>query len=154
MTDHTTAQTATGIFVTQRNLLFTIAYETPGSAADAEALQETWPRRVKADLGQVRDQRAYLVRIATRQALNPAERAAERASGRCSCRAKSSRSTTARSPVGKTPAAVPDECVDFGVVSPAGLELEGFRSRRGSPGGGGSIRRRPGAKAAGLHRSR
>ena len=42
-----------------------------GSAADAEdVLQETWLRWVKVDLGQVRDQRAYLVRITTRQSLN------------------------------------------------------------------------------------
>ncbi|MCC3777506.1 transposase [Streptomyces sp. UNOB3_S3] len=71
MTDHTTAQKATGIFVAHRNLLFTVAYEMLGSAADAEdALQETWLCWVKADLGQVRDQRAHLVRIATRQAFN------------------------------------------------------------------------------------
>jgi RNA polymerase sigma-70 factor (ECF subfamily) len=41
-----------------------------GSAADAEdVLQETWLRWVGADLDTVRDQRAYLVRITTRQAL-------------------------------------------------------------------------------------
>ncbi|MFC0503547.1 RNA polymerase sigma-70 factor [Micromonospora costi] len=41
-----------------------------GSAADAEdVLQETWLRWVGVDLGTVRDQRAYLVRITTRQAL-------------------------------------------------------------------------------------
>jgi RNA polymerase sigma-70 factor (ECF subfamily) len=62
---------ATEAFVTHRNLLFTVAYEMLGSAADAEdALQETWLRWVEVDLEQVRDQRAYLVRIATRQALN------------------------------------------------------------------------------------
>jgi RNA polymerase sigma-70 factor (ECF subfamily) len=42
-----------------------------GSAADAEdVLQETWLRWADIDLGQVRDQRAYLVRITTRLALN------------------------------------------------------------------------------------
>jgi DNA-directed RNA polymerase specialized sigma24 family protein len=62
---------ATGAFVAHRNLLFTVAYEMLGSAADAEdVLQETWLRWVKVDLDQVRDQRAYLVRITTRQALN------------------------------------------------------------------------------------
>lgn len=62
---------ATESFVAHRNLLFTVAYEMLGSAADAEdVLQETWLRWVEADLGQVRDQRAYLVRITTRQALN------------------------------------------------------------------------------------
>jgi RNA polymerase sigma-70 factor (ECF subfamily) len=63
--------TATEIFVAHRNLLFTVAYEMLGSAADAEdVLQETWLRWVKVDLEQVRDERAYLVRITTRQSLN------------------------------------------------------------------------------------
>ena len=42
-----------------------------GSAADAEdVLQETWLRWAGVDLDTVRDQRAYLVRITTRQALS------------------------------------------------------------------------------------
>jgi RNA polymerase sigma-70 factor, ECF subfamily len=62
---------ATMAFITHRNLLFTVAYEMLGSAADAEdVLQETWLRWAGADLGAVRDQRAYLVQITTRQALN------------------------------------------------------------------------------------
>jgi RNA polymerase sigma-70 factor (TIGR02957 family) len=62
---------ATEVFVAHRNLLFTVAYEMLGSAADAEdVLQETWLRWADIDLGQVRDQRAYLVRITTRLALN------------------------------------------------------------------------------------
>ncbi|MFI9153023.1 RNA polymerase sigma-70 factor [Streptomyces sp. NPDC053367] len=62
---------ATDAFVAHRNLLFTVAYEMLGSAADAEdVLQETWLRWVRADLRQVRDPRAYLVRITTRQSLN------------------------------------------------------------------------------------
>ncbi|MFF7884694.1 RNA polymerase sigma-70 factor [Streptomyces sp. NPDC020794] len=70
MSDHVTT-TATETFVAHRNLLFTVAYEMLGSAADAEdVLQETWLRWVKVDLGQVRDPRAYLVRITTRQSLN------------------------------------------------------------------------------------
>ncbi|MFD6231222.1 RNA polymerase sigma-70 factor [Streptomyces sp. NPDC060232] len=65
------AGTATETFVAHRNLLFTVAYEMLGSAADAEdVLQETWLRWVEVDLDQVRDRRAYLVRITTRQALN------------------------------------------------------------------------------------
>ncbi|MFE5325547.1 RNA polymerase sigma-70 factor [Embleya sp. NPDC056575] len=61
---------ATDTFVTHRNLLFTVAYEMLGSAADAEdVLQETWMRWVDVDPGIVREPRAYLVRIATRQAL-------------------------------------------------------------------------------------
>lgn len=62
---------ATGTFVAHRNLLFTVAYEMLGSAADAEdVLQETWLRWSQVDLGRVRDERAYLVRITTRQSLN------------------------------------------------------------------------------------
>ncbi|MFJ9940496.1 RNA polymerase sigma-70 factor [Streptomyces erythrochromogenes] len=65
------AGAATETFVAHRNLLFTVAYEMLGSAADAEdVLQETWLRWVEVDLEQVRDRRAYLVRITTRQALN------------------------------------------------------------------------------------
>jgi RNA polymerase sigma-70 factor (ECF subfamily) len=66
----TTQDPATAAFLTHRNLLFTVAYEMLGSAADAEdVLQETWLRWVDVDLGTVRDHRAYLVRITTRQAL-------------------------------------------------------------------------------------
>ncbi|MFG2226326.1 RNA polymerase sigma-70 factor [Streptomyces sp. NPDC048644] len=62
---------ATEAFVAHRNLLFTVAYEMLGSAADAEdVLQETWLRWAGVDLGTVREQRAYLVRITTRQALS------------------------------------------------------------------------------------
>ncbi|UQX05417.1 RNA polymerase sigma-70 factor [Streptomyces sp. RerS4] len=69
--EHAGADPATEAFVAHRNLLFTVAYEMLGSAADAEdVLQETWLRWVKVDLAQVNDQRAYLVRITTRQSLN------------------------------------------------------------------------------------
>ncbi|MFI5837118.1 RNA polymerase sigma-70 factor [Micromonospora sp. NPDC051300] len=65
------ADRATEEFVAHRNLLFTVAYELLGSAADAEdVLQETWLRWAGVDLDEVRDRRAYLVRIATRQALS------------------------------------------------------------------------------------
>jgi len=58
-------------FVTHRSLLFTVAYEMLGSAADAEdVVQETWLRWVDVDHDEVRDPRAYLVRVVTRQALN------------------------------------------------------------------------------------
>jgi RNA polymerase sigma-70 factor (ECF subfamily) len=61
----------TEAFLAHRNLLFTVAYEMLGSAADAEdVLQETWLRWADVDLDTVRNQRAYLVRITTRQALN------------------------------------------------------------------------------------
>ncbi len=62
---------ASAAFVAHRNLLFTVAYEMLSSAADAEdVLQETWMRWTGVDLDTVRDQRAYLVRITTRQALS------------------------------------------------------------------------------------
>ena len=58
-------------FAAHRSLLFTVAYEMLGSAADAEdVLQESWLRWAAADRSQVRDARAYLVRVVTRQALN------------------------------------------------------------------------------------
>jgi RNA polymerase sigma-70 factor, ECF subfamily len=61
-------------FVDHRSLLFTVAYEMLGSAADAEdVVQETWLRWADVDdaaRADVRDPRAYLVRIVTRQALN------------------------------------------------------------------------------------
>ncbi|MFB7718680.1 RNA polymerase sigma-70 factor [Nocardia sp. NPDC056100] len=61
---------ATETFVAHRNLLFTIAYEMLGSAADAEdVLQETWMKWIGVDLSTVQDRRAYLVRITTRQSL-------------------------------------------------------------------------------------
>jgi len=69
------APDATDVFVAHRNLLFTVAYEMLGSAADAEdVLQETWLRWAEAmerlGVDEVREPRAYLVRIATRLALN------------------------------------------------------------------------------------
>ena len=61
-------------FVEHRSLLFTVAYQMLGSAADAEdVVQETWLRWADLDdatRDEVRDPRAYLVRIVTRQALN------------------------------------------------------------------------------------
>ncbi|MGL5928209.1 MAG: RNA polymerase sigma-70 factor [Dermatophilaceae bacterium] len=58
-------------FVTHRGLLFTVAYELLGSAADAEdVVQETWLRWARVDHSEVRDPRAYLVRSVTRQSLN------------------------------------------------------------------------------------
>ena len=58
-------------FVTHRGLLFTVAYEMLGSAVDAEdVLQESWLKWDRVDRGDVRDPRAYLVRIVTRTALD------------------------------------------------------------------------------------
>src|SRR4051794_32595751 len=58
-------------FVDHRSLLFTVAYEMLGSAADAEdVVQETWLRWAAVDQAEVHDPRAYLVRSVTRQSLN------------------------------------------------------------------------------------
>ncbi len=58
-------------FVAHRSLLFTVAYEMLGSAADAEdVLQESWLRWADVDQSRVSDARAYLIRVVTRQALN------------------------------------------------------------------------------------
>jgi RNA polymerase sigma-70 factor (TIGR02957 family) len=61
-------------FVRHRGLLFTVAYEMLGSAADAEdVVQEAWLRWAglgDAARGEVHDPRTYLVRVVTRQALN------------------------------------------------------------------------------------
>jgi RNA polymerase sigma-70 factor (TIGR02957 family) len=71
MSDHRHPDRATEVFLAHRNLLFTIAYEMLGSATDAEdVLQETWLRWAGVDLAGVRNQRAYLVRITTRQSLS------------------------------------------------------------------------------------
>lgn len=62
---------ATETFTALRPLLFTVAYEMLGSAADAEdVLQETWLRWAAVEHDEVRDPRAYLVRVTTRLALN------------------------------------------------------------------------------------
>jgi RNA polymerase sigma-70 factor (ECF subfamily) len=58
-------------FAIHRSLLFTVAYEMLGSATDADdVVQETWLRWSDVDHSAVRDPRAYLIRIVTRQALN------------------------------------------------------------------------------------
>ncbi|SDU34781.1 RNA polymerase sigma-70 factor [Jiangella alkaliphila] len=58
-------------FQRHRGLLFTVAYELLGSVADAEdVVQDTWLRWSAADRSDVLEPKAYLVRIATRLALN------------------------------------------------------------------------------------
>jgi RNA polymerase sigma-70 factor, ECF subfamily len=58
-------------FTENRRLLFTVAYEMLGAAADAEdVVQEVWLRWSRADRSDVLEPRAYLVRITTRLALN------------------------------------------------------------------------------------
>ena len=67
----TEAPAGTAAFVRHRALLFTVAYEMLGSAADAEdVVQETWLRWADVAHDEVRDPRAYLVRVTTRLALN------------------------------------------------------------------------------------
>jgi RNA polymerase sigma-70 factor (TIGR02957 family) len=66
-------------FAAHRRLLFTVAYEMLGSASDAEdVVQETWLRWAGVDQAEVRDPRAYLVRVVTRQALNRLRKLARR----------------------------------------------------------------------------
>ena len=69
-----TVNAADDPFVAHRGLLFTVSYEMLGSAADAEdVVQETWLRwdaigeEARAE---VRDPRAFLVRVVTRKALD------------------------------------------------------------------------------------
>jgi len=58
-------------FVRHRSLLFTVAYEMLGSAADAEdVVQEAWLKWDGVDQAEVRDPRAFLVRVVTRKALD------------------------------------------------------------------------------------
>ena len=65
------AEAAAAVFAEHRRLLFTVAYELLGSAADADdVLQESWLRWAAVDHAGVRDPRAYLVRVVTRQSLN------------------------------------------------------------------------------------
>jgi RNA polymerase sigma-70 factor (ECF subfamily) len=66
-------------FVVHRNLLFTVAYEILGSAADAEdVLQESWLRWAAVDREQIAAPKPYLVRIVSRQALNHIRSASRR----------------------------------------------------------------------------
>lgn len=59
------------LFTHHRPLLFSIAYEMLGSVADTEdVLQDSYIRWQAVDLSTVKDSRAYLARIVTRQALN------------------------------------------------------------------------------------
>ncbi|SOD62946.1 RNA polymerase sigma-70 factor, ECF subfamily [Streptomyces zhaozhouensis] len=67
MADDTLLET----YQAHRTLLFGVAYRMLGRVTDAEdVLQEAWPRWSARDRGEVRDPRAYLVRIVTRLALD------------------------------------------------------------------------------------
>lgn len=59
------------VFAAHSRLLFSVAYQMLGSVADAEdVVQDTWLRWSAADREAVADARAYLVRIASRLALD------------------------------------------------------------------------------------
>ena len=58
-------------FTLLRPLLFTIAYEILGSATEADdVVQDSYLRWAEVDLAEVRDTKAYLAKLVTRQALN------------------------------------------------------------------------------------
>lgn len=62
-------------FEQHRNLLFTLAYDILGSVHDAEdVVQETWLAWAAVEVGRLDHPRAYLARIAVRQALARARR--------------------------------------------------------------------------------
>ncbi|CAJ1494709.1 RNA polymerase sigma-70 factor [[Mycobacterium] kokjensenii] len=66
-------------FMQLRPLLFTIAYEVLGSATEADdVLQDSYLRWAEVDLTQVRDAKAYLAALVTRQALNALRAGARR----------------------------------------------------------------------------
>ena len=59
------------VFDRYRRLLFAVAYQMLGSVADAEdVVQDSWLRWSAADRSGVADERAYLVRVTTRLALD------------------------------------------------------------------------------------
>jgi RNA polymerase sigma-70 factor, ECF subfamily len=66
-------------FTCLRPLLFTIAYEILGSATESDdVLQESYLRWAEVDLAGVRETKAYLAQLVTRQALNALRSAARR----------------------------------------------------------------------------
>ncbi|RMB84102.1 RNA polymerase sigma-70 factor [Streptomyces shenzhenensis] len=66
-----TADTPTDVFEAHRPVLMGVAYRMLGRVADAEdVVQDAWLRWSGADHGQVREPRAYLVRITTRLAID------------------------------------------------------------------------------------
>jgi RNA polymerase sigma-70 factor (ECF subfamily) len=63
--------TETDVFEAHRPVLMGVAYRMLGRVADAEdVVQEAWLRWSAADRGEVREPRAYLVRITTRVAID------------------------------------------------------------------------------------
>ncbi|MFD8722394.1 RNA polymerase sigma-70 factor [Streptomyces sp. NPDC059629] len=66
-----TADTLTDVFEEHRPMLMGVAYRMLGRVADAEdVVQDAWLRWSRADRGDVREPRGYLVRITTRLAVD------------------------------------------------------------------------------------
>ncbi|MGW2420823.1 RNA polymerase sigma-70 factor [Streptomyces sp. NPDC001709] len=66
-----TSETATDVFEQHRPLLMGVAYRMLGRVADAEdVVQDAWLRWSRADRAEVREPRAYLVRVTTRLAID------------------------------------------------------------------------------------
>ncbi|MQY37146.1 ECF RNA polymerase sigma factor SigJ [Streptomyces sp. RB17] len=66
-----TTETATDVFEEHRPLLVGVAYRMLGRVADAEdVVQDAWLRWSRADRAEVREPRAYLVRVTTRLAID------------------------------------------------------------------------------------
>lgn len=69
--DDVSTDTATDVFEDHRPVLLGVAYRMLGRVADAEdVVQEAWLRWSGADRGEVREPRAYLVRVTTRLAID------------------------------------------------------------------------------------
>lgn len=74
-----TADTTTDDFETHRPVLMGVAYRMLGRVADAEdVVQDAWLRWSAADRSEVREPRAYLVRVVTRLALDRLRRIKDR----------------------------------------------------------------------------
>ncbi|MEU6774869.1 RNA polymerase sigma factor SigJ [Streptomyces sp. NPDC046759] len=66
-----TTETAAHVFEEHRTLLMGVAYRMLGRVADAEdVVQDAWLRWSRADRAEVREPRAYLVRVTTRLAID------------------------------------------------------------------------------------
>ncbi|MEV7795199.1 RNA polymerase sigma-70 factor [Streptomyces sp. NPDC087512] len=66
-----TTDTATDVFEEHRPVLLGVAYRMLGRLADAEdVVQEAWLRWSRADRGDIREPRGYLVRVTTRLAVD------------------------------------------------------------------------------------
>ncbi|GGT42403.1 RNA polymerase sigma-70 factor [Streptomyces purpureus] len=75
----TDSDSVTGLFENHRPMLTGVAYRMLGRVADAEdVVQEAWLRWAAADHAEVREPRAYLVRITTRLAIDRLRQAQSR----------------------------------------------------------------------------